>query len=100
MLIAIVFGTLTGEISGDKIYCWFGPGLIRQEFALEDVIAVETIRYPWYYGWGIRLTPRGWMFNVSGVDAVEISLRSGKHFLIGTDQPNKLASAIRQETGL
>ena len=100
LLIAILFGTLTVEIGGEKISCWFGPGLIRKEFALEEVTEVETVRYPWYYGWGIRLTPKGWMFNVSGLDAVEISLRSGKHFLIGTDQPNKLASAIRQGTGL
>jgi len=96
LLIAILFGSLTVEVTGEKIACWFGPGLIRKEFALEDVVEVKTIRYPWYYGWGIRLTPKGWMFNVSGLDAVEISLRSGKHFLIGTDEPNRLASAISQ----
>lgn len=100
LLIAILFGTLTVEISGDKIACWFGPGLIRKEFALEEIMKIEIVRYPWYYGWGIRLTPRGWMFNVSGLDAVEITRRSGKHFLIGTDEPNKLASVIRQSARL
>jgi hypothetical protein len=100
LLIAIVFGTLTVELSSDKIACWFGPGLIRKEFVLAEITVVETVRYPWYYGWGIRLTPRGWMFNVSGLDAVEITLRSDKHFLIGTDRPNRLASAISQAANL
>ncbi len=100
ILMVIVFGSLTVEIAANKIYCWFGLGLIRKQFDLAEITAVETIRYPWYYGWGIRLTPKGWMFNVSGLDAVEITLRSGKHFLIGTDQPHKLASAIRQAAGL
>jgi hypothetical protein len=100
ILMTILFGSLTVEVAENKIYCWFGPGLIRKQFDLAEITAVETTRYPWYYGWGIRLTPKGWMFNVSGLDAVEITLRSGKHFLIGTDQPHKLASAISQAAGL
>lgn len=100
ILMTILFGSLTVEITETKIYCWFGLGLVRKQFDLAEITAVETIRYPWYYGWGIRLTPKGWMFNVSGLDAVEITRRSGKHFLIGTDQPHKLASAIIQAAGL
>jgi len=36
------------------------------------------------------------MFNVSGLDAVEITLISGKRFRIGTDKPNKVVEAIIQ----
>lgn len=100
ILMTILFATLTVEITENQIFCWFGIGLIRKKFDLAEITAVETIRYPWYYGWGIRLTPKGWMFNVSGLDAVEITRRSGKHFLIGTDQPHKLAAAISQAAGL
>lgn len=100
ILMTILFGSLTVEVADNKIACWFGIGLIRKQFDLAEITAVETTRYPWYYGWGIRLTPKGWMFNVSGLDAVEITLRSGKHFLIGTDRPHKLASAISQAAGL
>jgi hypothetical protein len=100
ILMTILFGSLTVEVAENKLSCWFGPGLIRKKFDLAEITAVETTRSPWYYGWGIRLTPKGWMFNVSGFDAVEITLRSGKHFLIGTDQPHKLASAISQAAGL
>jgi hypothetical protein len=35
------------------------------------------------------------LYNVSGMDAVEIHLRSGQHFRIGTDEPELLAAALR-----
>lgn len=37
LLIAIFFGSLTVEMSGEKIACWFGPGLIRKEFVLSEL---------------------------------------------------------------
>lgn len=100
VIVGILFGTLTVEIEGGRIRCWFGPGLIRKEFPLAEVTAAVAVRNRWYYGWGIRLTPHGWLFNVSGLDAVEITLASGKHFRIGTNQPKELEATIRQGAGL
>jgi hypothetical protein len=96
LVVGILFGTLTVEVARGKIRCWFGPGLIRKEFSLEEVTTVEAVRNRWYYGWGIRYTPHGWLFNVSGFDAVAITLSSGKQFRIGTDQPHELERAIRR----
>ena len=53
------------------------------------------MRNEWYYGWGVRLTPYGWMFNVSGLDAVELTFESGKRFRIGTDRPGEVIDAMR-----
>lgn len=49
---------------------------------------------PLYYGWGIHLTPHGWLYNVSGSDAVEIRMKTGKKYRIGTDVPEELERAI------
>jgi hypothetical protein len=38
------------------------------------------------------------LYNVSGTDAVEIELRSGRRFRIGTDEPKVLAQAIQTAT--
>ena len=46
-------------------------------------------------GWGIRLIPNGWLWNVSGLGAVELSLVNGQRFRIGTDEPEQLATAIQ-----
>ncbi|MBP0000941.1 MAG: hypothetical protein J7641_18410 [Cyanobacteria bacterium SID2] len=95
-VLALVFGTLTVEVGASKVSCWFGFGLIRKEFSLMEIDEVSIVRNPWFYGWGIRLTPEGWMFNVSGFDAVQLHLASGKRFRIGTDEPQRLEAAIRE----
>ena len=58
-------------------------------------IEAQPVTNKWYYGWGIKRTPHGWLFNVSGLQAVEITLRSAKKYRIGTDEPERLADAIR-----
>ena len=40
-------------------------------------------------------TPHGWLYNVSGYEAVEIALASGKRLRLGTDEPHRLAQALR-----
>jgi len=35
-----------------------------------------------------------WIYNVSGFDAVEIKLKNGKTYRIGTDESQKLEQAI------
>lgn len=96
LLAGILFGTLTVEVTSGKIKFWFGPGLIRKQYPLSEVTRAEAVRNRWYYGWGIRYTPHGWLFNVSGLDAVAVTLSSGKKFRIGTDQPHELERAIRR----
>ncbi|MEM9542615.1 MAG: hypothetical protein AAGA60_24370 [Cyanobacteria bacterium P01_E01_bin.42] len=96
VVIAILFGSLTVEVEAGKLRCWFGLGLIHREFDLAEVNDVKIVRNPWFYGWGIRRTPEAWMFNVSGLDAVQIELASGNKFRIGTDRPRRLETAIRQ----
>jgi hypothetical protein len=91
-----LFGTLTVEIDAELLTVAFGVGWIRRRFSVSEIRAARAVRNPWYYGWGIRLTPDGWMFNVSGLDAVEIDLAGDRKFLIGTDEPQQLLAAIER----
>lgn len=91
-----LFATLTVDINADLLEIRFGPGVIRKKFPLNDIESCQVVRNPWYYGWGIRLTPHGWLYNVSGFYAVEIKMRDGKKFRIGTDAPNELEKSIRK----
>jgi hypothetical protein len=95
----VLFGSLTVEISTTSMTVRFGPGLIKKSFKLGEIEEAAVVRNKWWYGWGIRLTPHGWMYNVSGLNAVELDLRGGKKFRIGTDEPEKLQAAIRSATG-
>ena len=99
-LALLLFGWLTVEVDNQVLRWRFGIGLIRKSCRLEDIKSVEKVRNSWVWGFGIRLTPRGWLYNVSGLDAVEITLKSGKRFRLGTDDPQGLEFAIKQAAGL
>jgi len=89
-----LFSTLTISINNDILKISFGIGLIRKEFLLKDIESCRIVKNPWYYGWGIRLTPYGWLYNVSGFYAVEIKLKTGERYRIGTDAPYELEKVI------
>jgi hypothetical protein len=95
--VLLLFWSLTIEIDAARLRCFFGPGLIRREFPLHEIVSAQAVRNRWYDGWGIRLTSHGWMFNVSGLDAVELGLASGARFRIGTDRPSEVVDVL---TGL
>jgi hypothetical protein len=90
-----LFWALTVEVTDTDLVLKFGVGLIRKKFALSSIVNAAAVRNRWYFGWGIRLLPRGWLFNVSGLDAVEIEMSDGSAHRIGTDQPQELLRAIR-----
>jgi hypothetical protein len=92
-----ICSTLTVSVGGKNLRIRFGPvGLIRKEWPLSEIVSVRTVTNSWYYGWGIRWTPRGPLYNVSGFQAVEVLLVSGKTFRIGTDEPDALKAAIER----
>jgi len=74
----------------------FGYGIYKKSFLLNDIVSAKTVRNHWYYGWGIRVWfwPKMWIYNISGFDAVEIKLKNGKTYRIGTNEPKKLEQTI------
>jgi hypothetical protein len=91
-----VFSKLTIAVDDVNVRAIFGPGFTFRKIRLADISACEPIRIRWWYGWGIHLTPYGWLYNVSGWDAVAITLRNGRRVSLGTDQPEELCAAIRR----
>lgn len=99
VLFVALFGSLTVTVHGSFVEIRFGVGLIRRRFSLEEIESCDAVRNPWWYGWGIKKIPRGWLFNVSGLDAVELTMRNGAAHRIGTDEPQKLHRAIQMRLG-
>jgi hypothetical protein len=94
----VLFATLTVVLWEDVLEIRFGLGVIRKKFHLKDVESCQVVKNPWYYGWGIRLTPHGWLYRVSGPYSVEIRMKTSKKYRIGTDVPHELEEAIRRAT--
>ena len=99
-LVVYLFSRLTVAITAGVVSVSFGFGWPKRTFAITDITGFEQIRNRWYLGWGVRKIPGGWMFNVWGLDAVELTMSSGKKFRIGTDEASDLLAALTVHTGL
>jgi hypothetical protein len=96
---AFMFTTLTVTVDRRALTFWFGPGVFRKRYDLADIAEATAVRNPWWYGWGIHRTPRGWLYNVAGPHAVELRLVDGRTLRVGTDEPKRLVDAIRRAKG-
>jgi hypothetical protein len=97
LLITIpLFYKLTITIDNKTLCASFGIGIVRKKVSIGEIAGCEPIQIRWWYGWGIHRTPYGWLYNVSGLDAVAIKLRSGRKLAFGTDDPQGLAAAIQR----
>ena len=98
LLILLLFGSLTVETDKNYLRIKFGIGVIRKYFPLNEITSAKAVRNHWYFGWGIRLWlwPQMVIFSVSGFDAVELRMKNGRIFRIGTDEPEHLERAITQ----
>jgi hypothetical protein len=99
-LSAILFSSLTVEIAENELRWYFGPGLWTYRLPLIDIADVRIVRNHWWNGWGIRRGAGFRLYNVSGLDAVELRLTSSDVRRIGTDDPEGLAAALRARRGL
>jgi hypothetical protein len=93
--VAWLFSSLTVEVGQGELRWCFGPGLWRYRLALDEVETVAAVRNHWWNGFGIRMRPGFRLYNVSGLDAVELRLTSGEIRRIGTDDPRGLEEALK-----
>ena len=94
-----LFSTLTVIVDDQAVRLWFGFGLLRREVMLGDVTVARKVRNHWYSGWGVRIIPRGRLYNVGGLDAVDLELDDGRVVRVGTDQPDALLAAVQAALG-
>ena len=96
----VAFSTMTCTVGGEEFRVACGLlGWPGKRVGLDDIAGVLPTKTALISGFGIRITTRGWLYSVSGRDAVIVGLRDGKQFLIGSDEPVKLADAINQALG-
>ncbi len=76
-----------------------GPGIPLKRIPLREIASCRPVRNRWWYGWGIHRVRNGWLYNVSGLDAVELVLRNGNVVRVGTDEPEVLHDAVISRIG-
>lgn len=94
--LAIVFSTLTVEVTDSAVRFWFGPGFLRRDIPLSMLSGAELADAAWWNGIGIRFTATGLMYNVAVGRTVDLLLQPGKRVRIGTDDPDGLLAAVNE----
>jgi len=94
LVYVVLFYKLRITIEDETLQASFGPDIIRQESAACGDCRMRAHSHSLVVGLGIHHTPYGWLYNVSGFDAVAITLRDGRKFAVGTDDPHGLITAI------
>jgi hypothetical protein len=93
---------LSVQVDAEAVRIRFFP-IWKKTISLVDIVRWEARTYRpilEYGGWGIRYTlNRGWAYNVSGNQGVQLELASGKRILIGSQRAEELARAIGEAKG-
>ena len=97
----IVVMELRVTVTPEAVRIHMAP-IFKRMIARADIAGAEARTYSpirEYGGWGIKLGPRGWAYNVSGTRGVELTLANGKHVMIGSQRAEELEAAIRAMRG-
>ena len=98
ILICMFFSGMTVIIDGEYLRVSFFLNLVNIKFRLDEITSCKVVKNSWYQSWGIHYGRGRWVYNVSGYDAVEITMKDGKVHVIGTDDTQNLEKAIRKTT--
>lgn len=93
---ALIFRSLTVKVDEEQVQLRFGLNLLGRSFPLDSITGVRVVRNPVWMGIGIHFIRGGMIYNVSGLDGIEITFEDGRLVRIGTDEPAALARAIEQ----
>lgn len=96
IILAFLFSSLTVIVNDQDVRWYFGPGAWSYSTARSDIESAQAVRNSWTNGWGIRVGSGFRLYNVSGLNAVELKLKSGEIRRIGTDDPTRLAAALQE----
>lgn len=87
---------LNTHINDSYIRITFFP-LMRKTIAWNEVKHAEVLNYGFVGGWGIRLwTKYGTVYNVKGKEGLQLVLKNGKKYLIGTQKPEEIRKIINK----
>jgi hypothetical protein len=97
LVVFILFYRLDIEVDNKIIRISFGIGLIKKTFNINTIESVRVVKNSPLVGFGIRNTLNYTLYNVSGLNAIELSFKNKSHKVrIGSRQSNELCSYISQ----
>lgn len=94
VFVGFIFHGLTIKVDSETIRWGFGPGLFGQTLQLADIIEAKPVENSFRHGIGLRITHDGWVYTVSGFSAVQLTMKDGSQYRLGTNDQEGLLSAL------
>lgn len=98
VLLLLIFYKLRVKVDEKGIDIIYGVGLIKIGLRPDEVISVKKVKNSWIHGYGIRIISGGILYNIQGIDAVEINYvqkSKNKKVRIGSADVDNLLLAIK-----
>ena len=96
VLVAFLFHGLTIKVSDKNVSWAFGPGVFGKTVTFDEIESVRAVSNSFRHGIGLRITHDGWVYSVSGFSAVELAMKDGTHYRLGTNDQEGLLAALRE----
>lgn len=95
LICLLIFYKLTITIDDTYIRFSLGTGLIARKYLISDIQSCKSVSNNPLYGIGIRKIPKGRLYNVTGLKAIEIKFKNSKSIVrIGTNHPDEISGII------
>lgn len=96
LLLPICFSKLESTVTKDAVKIKFGIGLIHKTILISDIEDITFVQNKMWYGWGIRITPHGWLWNIKGKEAVQFKIKGKERFFrLGCEDMKAMQKAIK-----
>lgn len=96
-----LFYKLSIKLDNEYLIISFGIGLIKKKIKISDIKDVKKIKTKWHNGWGIRIIKNGILYNIQGLDAVELTFKGKKSIIqIGTKSNSNLDREINKRINI
>ena len=98
--VCLVFGRLTINMNEDEISASFGLKFLVQKMKIKEIDpeSIEVLKPSLLYGIGLRLTPKGTLYNTKPSKAIRIKSKDGKKtFFVGTSDAEILKEKIIEQ---
>jgi hypothetical protein len=95
LICLLIFYKLTIYIDENYVGFSLGIGLIKKKYPVSEIKSCSAVKNSPFTGIGIRKILNGWLYNVSGLNAIELTFRNNDSVIrIGTDKPDEISQII------
>jgi hypothetical protein len=96
LICLLIFYKLTIIVNKTNVSFKLGIGLIGKSYNISNLKSCRPVTNSPFYGIGIRMLPNGWLYNVTGLKAIELQFRNKKSLVrIGTNRPEEISELLQ-----